>query len=271
MTSQHNTSRHAVAYKDAVAFIRENPSAFKRVYFHNNGEENKAWGDELLRFEARFPDGFPEQGDRESCRNYLAAYLFLNINGPDPDLHPLPRAVRRLREVLENVAPNDNQVDYQESEEVPLKDEVGLDTGEDREASDVEEVQEDEDVEKDTEDEKNTEDEKDTESEEDKELSDIEEQDEDADGPQHQQQIAHLAPAGSNNNTIGHPTGQVDLATFPRCQKCARRKRGCNRQRPCENCSSAEVCIPEPTSGPNCKRNKQGFSGHRTGIMVVTP
>lgn len=62
------------------------------------------------------------------------------------------------------------------------------------------------------------------------------------------------------------PTVPYDVK-MPRCQSCIHFKKGCDRMRPCQNCSrkgkSADECIPEPAS--NAINGKYGVgSGYRT-------
>lgn len=59
-----------------------------------------------------------------------------------------------------------------------------------------------------------------------------------------------------------------DLSCMPRCQRCHKSKKGCDRQRPCQRCKDAgipaEECVSEDESN-----SRKGRYGHRTGIPYI--
>lgn len=69
----------------------------------------------------------------------------------------------------------------------------------------------------------------------------------------------------------GMPTGgeddQPDLSTKPRCQRCRKSKKGCDRQRPCGRCRdaglSADQCISEDEGN-----GRKGRYGRHMGVPV---
>jgi hypothetical protein len=91
---------------------------------------------------------------------------------------------------------------------------------------------------------------------------------------------APTAPAGnpaqprktsSSSSTINfqHQLGvdEEDLSTKPRCQRCRKSKKGCDRQRPCQRCKDAgigiEGCISEDEGN-----GRKGRYGRHMGVAV---
>ncbi|KAK2074080.1 hypothetical protein P8C59_008317 [Phyllachora maydis] len=62
---------------------------------------------------------------------------------------------------------------------------------------------------------------------------------------------------------------QPDLSTKPRCQRCRKSKKGCDRQRPCGRCRDAglpaEMCVSEDEGN-----GRKGRYGRHMGVPVVT-
>ena len=61
--------------------------------------------------------------------------------------------------------------------------------------------------------------------------------------------------------------GEEDLSTKPRCQRCRKSKKGCDRQRPCQRCSDAGIgpdgCISEDEGN-----GRKGRFGRHMGVAV---
>ena len=90
---------------------------------------------------------------------------------------------------------------------------------------------------------------------------------------------APTAPAGnpaqprksSSSSTINfqHQLGvdEEDLSTKPRCQRCRKSKKGCDRQRPCQRCKDAgigiEGCVSEDEGN-----GRKGRYGRHMGVIV---
>lgn len=89
---------------------------------------------------------------------------------------------------------------------------------------------------------------------------------------------APIAPAGNltqsrktSSSTINfqHQLGidEEDLSTKPRCQRCRKSKKGCDRQRPCQRCKDAgigvEGCISEDEGN-----GRKGRYGRHMGVTV---
>lgn len=77
-----------------------------------------------------------------------------------------------------------------------------------------------------------------------------------------------LSSVPSINSAETEDEEMVDLATFPRCLRCIKRRNGCDRRRPiCGRCEAAglgeEGCVSEDLS-----RAKDGIFGKKTGRMV---
>lgn len=66
-----------------------------------------------------------------------------------------------------------------------------------------------------------------------------------------------------------HPLGtdEEDLSSKPRCQRCRKSKKGCDRQRPCQRCKdaglSADQCISEDEGN-----GRKGRYGRHMGVSV---
>ena len=64
-----------------------------------------------------------------------------------------------------------------------------------------------------------------------------------------------------------HHQGEEDLSTKPRCQRCRKSKKGCDRQRPCQRCKDAgigiEGCISEDEGN-----GRKGRFGRHMGVTV---
>lgn len=73
----------------------------------------------------------------------------------------------------------------------------------------------------------------------------------------------------SNPGIAGMPEedGQPDLSTKPRCQRCRKSKKGCDRQRPCGRCRDAglpaEACISEDEGN-----GRKGRYGRHMGVPI---
>ncbi|KAL6910962.1 hypothetical protein GGI43DRAFT_31243 [Trichoderma evansii] len=71
--------------------------------------------------------------------------------------------------------------------------------------------------------------------------------------------IGHVAQAGEDD--------QPDLSTKPRCQRCRKSKKGCDRQRPCGRCRdaglSADQCISEDEGN-----GRKGRYGRHMGVPL---
>lgn len=78
-------------------------------------------------------------------------------------------------------------------------------------------------------------------------------------------------PRKTSSSTINfqHPLGadEEDLSTKPRCQRCRKSKKGCDRQRPCQRCKDAgigaEGCISEDEGN-----GRKGRYGRHMGVAV---
>ncbi|KAI9852218.1 MAG: hypothetical protein M1838_001455 [Thelocarpon superellum] len=75
----------------------------------------------------------------------------------------------------------------------------------------------------------------------------------------------------SNASTINfqHPLGEdeEDLSSKPRCQRCRKSKKGCDRQRPCQRCTDAGIgidgCVSEDEGN-----GRKGRFGRHMGVVV---
>ncbi|KAL4968388.1 putative C6 finger domain protein [Aspergillus stella-maris] len=90
-----------------------------------------------------------------------------------------------------------------------------------------------------------------------------------------QPQIANPAPprkASTSSVNGQHPLAadEEDLSTKPRCQRCRKSKKGCDRQRPCGRCKDAgigiEGCISEDEGN-----GRKGRYGRHMGVPVKKP
>ncbi|KAK3378372.1 C6 finger domain-containing protein [Podospora didyma] len=83
---------------------------------------------------------------------------------------------------------------------------------------------------------------------------------------------ASRKPSLTSNATFPLMNGeddQPDLSTKPRCQRCRKSKKGCDRQRPCGRCRDAgipaELCISEDEGN-----GRKGRYGRHMGVPVKT-
>jgi len=62
-------------------------------------------------------------------------------------------------------------------------------------------------------------------------------------------------------------TDEEDLSSKPRCQRCRKSKKGCDRQRPCQRCKdaglSADQCVSEDEGN-----GRKGRYGRHMGVPV---
>ncbi|KKY37026.1 putative c6 finger domain-containing protein [Diaporthe ampelina] len=76
--------------------------------------------------------------------------------------------------------------------------------------------------------------------------------------------VSNPGAASSVQGDDDHP----DLSTKPRCQRCRKSKKGCDRQRPCGRCRDAgipaELCISEDEGN-----GRKGRYGRHMGVPVV--
>lgn len=86
----------------------------------------------------------------------------------------------------------------------------------------------------------------------------------------HKAQIANHTPsrkasASSSNNQAA--ADEEDLSTKPRCQRCRKSKKGCDRQRPCGRCKDAGIgidgCISEDEGN-----GRKGRYGRHMGVPI---
>ena len=60
---------------------------------------------------------------------------------------------------------------------------------------------------------------------------------------------------------------EEDLSTKPRCQRCRKSKKGCDRQRPCQRCKDAgigiEGCVSEDEGN-----GRKGRYGRHMGVAI---
>ena len=80
---------------------------------------------------------------------------------------------------------------------------------------------------------------------------------------------AHASPASTTASAFGGVLGpdEDDLSSKPRCQRCRKSKKGCDRQRPCQRCKDAGIgadgCISEDEGN-----GRKGRYGRHMGISV---
>ena len=71
---------------------------------------------------------------------------------------------------------------------------------------------------------------------------------------------------GSSASVMGPPslpfTDEQDLSTKPRCQRCRKSKKGCDRQRPCQRCKDAGIGIDGCVSEDEGNGRKGRFGRH---------
>lgn len=75
--------------------------------------------------------------------------------------------------------------------------------------------------------------------------------------------------SNASNLNFQHPlaTDEEDLSSKPRCQRCRKSKKGCDRQRPCQRCKdaglSADQCVSEDEGN-----GRKGRYGRHMGVPV---
>jgi hypothetical protein len=75
--------------------------------------------------------------------------------------------------------------------------------------------------------------------------------------------------SGASTLNFHHPLGEdeEDLSSKPRCQRCRKSKKGCDRQRPCQRCKDAgigiEGCVSEDEGN-----GRKGRFGRHMGVVV---
>ncbi|KAL1863554.1 hypothetical protein Plec18170_000391 [Paecilomyces lecythidis] len=77
----------------------------------------------------------------------------------------------------------------------------------------------------------------------------------------------HRSPGSEVNSQVQLAADEEDLSTKPRCQRCRKSKKGCDRQRPCQRCKDAgigiEGCISEDEGN-----GRKGRYGRHMGVPV---
>jgi hypothetical protein len=75
------------------------------------------------------------------------------------------------------------------------------------------------------------------------------------------------ASSASSANMPNYGLDEEDLSTKPRCQRCRKSKKGCDRQRPCQRCKDAgigvEGCVSEDEGN-----GRRGRFGRHMGVPV---
>lgn len=75
------------------------------------------------------------------------------------------------------------------------------------------------------------------------------------------------ASSASSANTPNYGLDEEDLSTKPRCQRCRKSKKGCDRQRPCQRCKDAGIphdgCVSEDEGN-----GRRGRFGRHMGVPV---
>lgn len=76
-----------------------------------------------------------------------------------------------------------------------------------------------------------------------------------------------VSNTGAAPTTMSGEDDQPDLSTKPRCQRCRKSKKGCDRQRPCGRCRDAgipaELCISEDEGN-----GRKGRYGRHMGVPI---
>jgi hypothetical protein len=85
--------------------------------------------------------------------------------------------------------------------------------------------------------------------------------------PSAQQQGVRKQSVGSSTAPAPGENDEPDLSTKPRCQRCRKSKKGCDRQRPCGRCRdaglTAEQCISEDEGN-----GRKGRYGRHMGVPI---
>lgn len=81
-----------------------------------------------------------------------------------------------------------------------------------------------------------------------------------------------LPPASrkTSSASLSMPTfapDEEDLSTKPRCQRCRKSKKGCDRQRPCQRCKDAGICVDGCVSEDE-GNGRKGRYGRHMGVPV---
>lgn len=75
------------------------------------------------------------------------------------------------------------------------------------------------------------------------------------------------APSVSSTGLPSYAADEEDLSSKPRCQRCRKSKKGCDRQRPCQRCKDAgigiEGCVSEDEGN-----GRRGRFGRHMGVPV---
>jgi hypothetical protein len=92
---------------------------------------------------------------------------------------------------------------------------------------------------------------------------------------QQQLKLGPGAVAGPGNFNFQHfqqPMGddETDLSSKPRCQRCRKSKKGCDRQRPCGRCKDAGIGVEGCVSEDECNGRK-GRYGRHMGVPIKKP
>ncbi|KAI9790344.1 MAG: hypothetical protein M1833_001945 [Piccolia ochrophora] len=88
-------------------------------------------------------------------------------------------------------------------------------------------------------------------------------------GPQSRKPSSSTAASSSTNLNFQHQLGtdEEDLSSKPRCQRCRKSKKGCDRQRPCQRCKDAGIgvdgCVSEDEGN-----GRKGRFGRHMGVII---
>ncbi|ETN41857.1 uncharacterized protein HMPREF1541_03796 [Cyphellophora europaea CBS 101466] len=75
------------------------------------------------------------------------------------------------------------------------------------------------------------------------------------------------ASSASSTNMPAYGVDEEDLSTKPRCQRCRKSKKGCDRQRPCQRCKDAGIG-PEGCVSEDEGNGRRGRFGRHMGVPV---
>lgn len=80
-----------------------------------------------------------------------------------------------------------------------------------------------------------------------------------------QSRKASMSSAGPEGSLLGDD--EEDLSSKPRCQRCRKSKKGCDRQRPCQRCKDAGIgadgCVSEDEGN-----GRKGRFGRHMGVVI---
>jgi hypothetical protein len=79
------------------------------------------------------------------------------------------------------------------------------------------------------------------------------------------------ASSASSLNGVPASLDEDDLSTKPRCQRCRKSKKGCDRQRPCQRCKDAGIGIEGCVSEDEGNGRKGRFGRHMGVSLKATP